>query len=58
MEKKNKFLQTLYDNRMKRLGKVVEKQENYAHLSLAELKEKFPHIKARSKAKFIEKLES
>jgi hypothetical protein len=55
----NKFLAALEAEKMRRLGKVVNKQTtNYEDLSLSELRKKFPDISARSKAEFIKKIEA
>jgi hypothetical protein len=57
----NKFLKALHDAKMKKVGvKVINKsiETKDADLSLTELREKYPNIKANSKAKFLQKLEA
>lgn len=54
--KTNKFLKLLQDEKLKRMGKLVTKATNDNDLSLKELREKYPEIKARSKEEFLSKL--
>lgn len=54
--KTNKFLKLLKEERLKRMGKLVTKEVNDNDLSLQELREKYPDIKARSKKEFLSKL--
>jgi len=50
---KNAFIEKLKEARAKKMGKVITKDEE---LSLTELREKYPDIKARSKDEFLQKL--
>ena len=54
--KTNKFIKLLQNEKLKRMGKVVTKDNLDADLSLSELREKYPDIKARSKDEFLSKL--
>ena len=54
--KTNKFLKLLQEDRLKRMGKLVTKATNDNDLTLQELREKYPDIKARSKKEFLSKL--
>lgn len=62
--KTNKFLKLLQEERLKRMGRLVTKDNSDAEtkevndndLSLKELREKYPDIKARSKKEFLSKL--
>lgn len=54
--KTNKFLKLLQEERLKRMGKLVTKATNDNDLTLQELREKYPDIKARSKKEFLSKL--
>lgn len=54
--KTNKFIKMLQNEKLKRMGKLVTKTTNDNDLSLQELREKYPDIKARSKKEFLSKL--
>lgn len=62
--KTNKFIKLLQEEKLKRMGKLVTKDNLDAEtkeaddndLSLQELREKYPNIKARSKKEFLSKL--
>lgn len=54
--KTNKFLKLLQEEKLKRMGKLVTKDVNDNDLSLQELREKYPDIKARSKKEFLSKI--
>lgn len=50
----NKFIELLKKQREKKIGKVVQK--DYSKLTLKELRDKFPDVKAKSKKEFLEKI--
>ena len=57
----NKFIEMLKKQKAEKMGKVVNKSTptiNDEDLSLAELREKYPHVKSNSKAGFLKKLKS
>lgn len=54
--KTNKFIEMLQNEKLKRMGKVVTKATNDSDLTLQELREKYPEIKAKSKKEFLSKL--
>lgn len=54
--KTNKFIKMLQNEKLKRMGKLVTKATNDNDLTLQELREKYPDIKARSKKEFLSKL--
>lgn len=54
--KTNKFIKMLKNEKLKRMGKLVTKEIDNNDLSLQELREKYPDIKAKSKKEFLSKL--
>jgi len=46
----------LQNEKLKRMGKLVTKDNLDADLSLSELRKKYPDIKARSKKEFLSKI--
>lgn len=54
--KTNKFIKLLQEEKLKRMGKLVTKEADDNDLTLQELREKYPDIKARSKKEFLSKL--
>lgn len=63
--KTNKFIKLLQEEKLKRMGKVVTKEaddndvsqrDTDVPLTLQELREKYPDIKARSKDEFLNKI--
>lgn len=54
--KPNKFIEMLQNEKLKRMGKLVTKATNDNDLSLQELREKYPEIKAKSKKEFLNKI--
>jgi hypothetical protein len=53
---KNEFLEALKRNKAAQMGRVVNKSVSLDDMDLSELREKYPEIKARSKAEFLKKL--
>ena len=54
--KTNAFIDMLKQNKVSQMGKVVNKSVSVDAMDLSELREKYPEIKARSKAEFLKKL--
>jgi hypothetical protein len=52
---KNDFIEKLKQAKAKKMGKVITKDDD---LSLSELRQKHPHISARSKVEFLQKLQA
>ena len=53
----NKFIEMLKAGKSEKMGKVVYKSRpKVDDLSLAELREKYPNVSARSKVEFLKKL--
>jgi hypothetical protein len=53
---KNQFLEALKRNKAAQMGRIVKKSVSLNEMDLSELREKYPEIKARSKAEFLKKL--
>jgi hypothetical protein len=53
---KNQFLEALKRNKAAQMGRIVNKSVSIDDMDLSELREKYPEIKARSKAEFLKKL--
>jgi hypothetical protein len=53
---KNQFLEALKRNKAAQMGRIVNKSVSLNEMDLSELREKYPEIKARSKAEFLKKL--
>jgi hypothetical protein len=53
---KNEFLEALKKNKVAQMGGIVNKSVSLDDMDLSELREKYPEIKARSKAEFLKKL--
>lgn len=54
--KTNKFIKMLQNEKLKKMGKLVTKETDDTYLTLQELREKYPGIKAKSKKEFLSKL--
>ena len=53
---KNEFLEALKRNKATQMGRIVNKSVSLDDMDLSELRDKYPEIKARSKAEFLKKL--
>jgi hypothetical protein len=52
----NKFVEILKASKAAQMGRIVKKSVSLDDMDLSELREKYPEIKARSKAEFLKKL--
>lgn len=54
--KTNKFIKMLQNEKLKKMGKLVTKETDDNDLTLQELREKYPEIKAKSKKELLSKI--